>query len=67
VCMHLSSSRWTNLGENTVEAEIKLLLDSYGLEGLLEENDITQEYVVRLLFREKMLERSDFFEEEEDE
>jgi hypothetical protein len=50
-----------------VEAEIKLLLDSYGLEGLLEENDITQEYVVKLLFREKMIKRSDFFEEEEDE
>lgn len=49
-----------------MEQMIKLLLDSYGLETLLEENDITQEVVVEILVNRRLINLEDYFEPEED-
>ena len=40
---------------------IKLLLDSYGLDLLLEENDITQEIVLEILINRKLINLEDYF------
>ena len=40
---------------------IKLLLDSYGLDLLLEENDITQEIVPESLINRKLINLEDYF------
>lgn len=45
-----------------------MLLDSYGLEELLEENDITEEVVVEILINRKLINLEDYFDlEEQDE
>lgn len=50
-----------------MEQMIKLLLDSYGLETLLEENDITEEVVVEILINRKLINLEDYFDIEEEE
>lgn len=40
---------------------IKLLLDSYGLDLLLEENDITEEIVLEILINRKLINLEDYF------
>lgn len=51
-----------------MEQMIKMLLDSYGLEELLEENDITEEVVVEILINRKLINLEDYFDlEEQDE
>lgn len=51
-----------------MEQMIKMLLDSYGLEELLEENDITEEVVVEILINRKLISLEDYFDlEEQDE
>ncbi len=50
-----------------MDDKIKMLLDSYDLEFLLDENDITDEYVLRWLLDNDMLELTDYFDEWEEE
>lgn len=45
---------------------IKLLLDSYGLDLLLEENDITQEIVLEILINRKLINLEDYFNLDEE-
>lgn len=45
-----------------MEQMIKMLLDSYGLEELLEENDITEEVVVEILINRKLINLEDYFD-----
>lgn len=44
-----------------------MLLDSYGLEELLEENDITEEVVVEILINRKLISLEDYFDLGEEE
>ena len=46
-----------------MEHKLKFLLDSYGLEELLEDNDITDEYVLTWLIENDMILPEDYFEE----
>lgn len=50
-----------------MEQMIKMLLDSYGLEELLEENDITEEVVVEILINRKLINLEDYFDLEGEE
>lgn len=50
-----------------MEQMIKMLLDSYGLEELLEENDITEEAVVEILINRKLINLEDYFDLEGEE
>ena len=45
------------------EQQIELLLMSYSLEDILEDNDITQEYVVALLVEEGLINLRRYFSE----
>jgi hypothetical protein len=49
-----------------MEQWIKLLLDSYSLEILLEENDITEESVLEMLIEQGQINLNDYFEEIEE-
>lgn len=44
------------------EERIKLLIDSYGLELLLSLQDIEQEYVLKLLVEQGILDLEEFFD-----
>jgi hypothetical protein len=44
-----------------VEQQLKLLVDSYGLEVLLEQNDIKQETILRWVVEEELLDLNDYF------
>ena len=46
-----------------MEQKIKLLLLSYTLEELLEENDITEEFVLTFLVEEGMVDLGDYFDD----
>lgn len=46
-----------------MEHKIKLLLDSYGLEFLMQENDITEEFVLEFLIDEKKIDLEDYFDD----
>lgn len=50
-----------------MEQMIKMLLDSYGLEELLEENDITEEVVVEILINRRLINLEDYFDLEDKE
>jgi len=45
------------------EERIKLLIDSYGLELLLDLQDIEQEYVLTLLVEQGILDLEEYFDE----
>ncbi len=44
-----------------MEERIELLLMSYSLEDILEENDITEEYVLTLLVEDGKVDLEDYF------
>lgn len=44
-----------------LDQQVELLLMSYKLTDLLEDNDITEEYVVRLLIEEELIDLEDYF------
>jgi len=46
-----------------METQIELLLLSYSLVDILELNDLTPEYVLKLLIREGKLELTEYFED----
>jgi len=46
------------------DEQLELLILSYGLEKILEDNDIEQEYVLRWLIEEAMIDADKYFEEE---
>lgn len=48
------------------ETKINLLLTSYSLEDLLEDNGITEEFVVDLLVRRGFIDLEDYFETEDE-
>jgi len=46
-----------------MEQQINMLLTSYGLEELLEENDITEEVVVEILINRALINLEDYFDD----
>lgn len=44
------------------EDKIKMLLDSYDLDDLLNDNDITEEYVLTWLIENDMVDLDDYFD-----
>ena len=44
------------------EEKIKKLVMSYGIDNLLEENDIAEGYVIRLLVEEGLIDLKDYFD-----
>lgn len=49
-----------------MEQQVNMLLASYDLETLLEENDITEECVVEMLINQGLINLEDYFEYDED-
>lgn len=49
-----------------MEQQVNMLLASYDLETLLEENDITEESVVEMLINQGLINLEDYFEYDED-
>lgn len=47
-----------------MEQRIKFLIDSYGLELLLEQQDIEQEYVLTLLVEQGIIDLKEYFEDD---
>lgn len=43
------------------ESKLKALVENYGLAFLLEENDISEEFVIRFLVDEGMIDFEDYF------
>lgn len=50
-----------------LEDKIRKLVLSYGVETLLEENDIEEEYVVKLLVDEGLINIDEYFDDGDDE
>ena len=50
-----------------MDQQIDMLLMSYELSDLLEENDVTEEYVVKLLIDLKLIKLEDYFDAMENE
>ena len=48
------------------ESKLKALVDNYGLAFLLEENDISEEFVIRFLVDEGMINFEDYFNTDEE-
>ncbi len=44
-----------------LESKLIALVENYGLMYLLEQNDITEEYVVRFLVEERLIHLEDYF------
>lgn len=49
-----------------MQDKLELLLTSYDLSFLLEENDITEYTVLEMLVRKGLIDLTDYFEEDED-
>ncbi len=47
------------------DEQLELIILSYGLEKILEDNDIEQEYVLRWLIEEEMIDAIQYFDKEE--
>lgn len=45
-----------------MDEQIDILLASYGLERLLEDNDVTEQIVVEMLINEGYIDLEDYFE-----
>ena len=45
------------------EYRLKLLIDSYGLEYLLDMADVRQEYVLKLLVEDGLIDMTEYFDE----
>jgi hypothetical protein len=48
------------------ESKLKALVENYGLAFLLEENDISEEFVIRFLVDEGMIDFDDYFNTDEE-
>lgn len=48
------------------ESKLKALVENYGLTFLLEENDISEEFVIRFLVDEGMISFDDYFNTDEE-
>ena len=48
------------------ESKLKALVENYGLAFLLEENDISEEFVIRFLVDEGMINFEDYFNTDEE-
>jgi hypothetical protein len=48
------------------ESKLKALVENYGLAFLLEENDISEEFVIRFLVDEGMISFDDYFNTDEE-
>lgn len=44
------------------DQQLTMLVNSYGIEQVLLDNDIEQEYVLKLLIEEELLDLDDYFE-----
>tara|TARA_R110000868_G_scaffold101092_1_gene278335 strand:+ start:6366 stop:6551 length:186 start_codon:yes stop_codon:yes gene_type:complete len=42
-------------------SKLEALVENYGLELLLEQNDITPEFIIRFLIDEKLIDLNDYF------